>query len=100
MRPLSPYPPVARDLNLVVDESVCWADVAAIVEQTGGGLLETLAYQETWRDPERLGVGKKSLLFSIQLRSDQETLTNEEADAVRDRIVAALAEQVGGELRA
>ncbi len=66
--PQSPYPAVSRDLNLVVDEAVRWADVAATVRMSGGPLFESLEYRDTYRDPERLGQGKKSLLFSIALR--------------------------------
>ena len=98
--PLSPYPPVGRDLNLVVDEQVRWADVERIVHDCGDDLLESIAYQETYRHAERLGAGKKSLLFSIQLRSAEGTLTNEQADAVRDKIVAAARRELGAELRA
>jgi phenylalanyl-tRNA synthetase beta chain len=99
-RPLSPYPPVTRDLNLIVAESVHWAEVEALVRQSGGELLESIQYQETYRHPQHIGAGKKSLLFTLQLRSATGTLTSEEADAVRDRIVAVLAERVGGALRA
>jgi phenylalanyl-tRNA synthetase beta chain len=98
--PLSPYPPVGRDLNLVVDEKVRWAEVERIVRDCGGELLESIAYQETYRHAERLGAGKKSLLFSIQLRSAEGTLTNEQADAVREQIVVAAGQQFGAELRA
>ena len=97
---LSPYPPVGRDLNLVVSEEVRWGDVERIVRTTGGELLESIAFQETYRDAERLGGNKKSLLFSIQLRSAEGTLTNEQADAVRERIVAAAGSELGAELRA
>jgi len=99
-RPLSPYPPVSRDVNIVVPESVRWAAVEQLVRTAGGELLEAVEYQETYRDPQRLGEGRKSLLFSVQLRSFTGTLTNEEADGVRDRIVALLAQQLGAELRA
>ena len=99
-KPLSPYPPVGRDLNVVLDESVRWADVERIVRANSRDLLESIAYQETYRDAERIGADKKSLLFSLSLRSAQETLTNEQADDVRDRIVAALGKELGGELRA
>jgi phenylalanyl-tRNA synthetase beta chain len=97
---LSPYPPVSRDLNIVVDEQAVWADVERIVRAGCGELLEALAFQEEYRSADRLGPGKKSLLFSIQLRSATGTLTNEEADQVRDKVVAALGKQVGGQLRA
>ncbi len=100
VEPLSPYPPVGRDLNLVVDEKICWAEVETIVTDCGGTLLEEIAFQEIYRDEKRLGTGKKSLLFSILLRSDTDTLTNERADEVRDKIVATAGKQVGAELRA
>jgi len=98
--PLSPYPAVTRDRNVVFDESVCWADVERIVRSLGGPHLERVDYQETYRDPERVGRGKKSLLFSIFLRSHTGTLTREGADAVCERIDAALHDQLGGQLRA
>jgi len=96
---LSAYPPVGRDLNLVVGEAVCWADVERIVATGAGELLERIDFQETYRDAQRIGAGKKSLLLSIQLRSTAGTLTNEQADAVRDKIVADIGKQLGGQLR-
>lgn len=97
---LSPYPPVARDLNIVVDESIPWADVERIVRQGSGELLERLDFQEVYRNDEKIGSNKKSLLFSIHLRSAVGTLTNEEADSIRNSIVVALEKEVGGQLRA
>ena len=47
----------------------------------------------------QVGEGKKSLAFSLELRAPDKTITDEEALAVRDRIVSALAERVGAELR-
>jgi phenylalanyl-tRNA synthetase beta chain len=100
VRPLSPFPPVSRDVNIVVPEGTRWAEVEALARTAGGELVESIAYRETYRNAERLGADRKSLLFSLQLRSATATLTNEEADAVRDRIVALLGKQLGGELRA
>jgi phenylalanyl-tRNA synthetase beta chain len=97
--PLSPYPPVGRDLNIVVAESVHWSEVEALVRESGGELVETIAYKETYRNPDKIGAGNKSLVFSLQLRSARGTLTNEEADGVRDRIVAVLEKQLGAALR-
>jgi len=96
--PQSPYPAVTRDLNLVVDEAVRWADVAATVREHGGPCFESLEYRDTYRDAQRLG-DKKSLLFSIALRSGDGTLTSQQADEVRDRIVAACRVKHGAELR-
>ena len=66
--PLSAFPAVSRDLNLVVNESVLWAQIAATARTHGGAELETIEYRDTYRDADRLGPEKKSLLFSISLR--------------------------------
>jgi phenylalanyl-tRNA synthetase beta chain len=98
--PLPPYPAVDRDLNLVVDESVRWSEIAETVRHHAGPALESVEYRDTYRDPQRLGKGKKSLLLTIALRSKDGTLTNQQADEVRDRVVAACRKEHLAELRA
>lgn len=98
--PLPTFPSVSRDLNFVVDEAVRWAHLAATVRRNGGPTLESLDYRDTYRDADRLGLGKKSLLLSINLRSKEGTLTSQQADDVRDRIVAACRQEHAAELRA
>jgi len=97
--PQPPYPAVSRDLNLVVDEPIRWADVAATVRANCGEFLEELQYRDTYHDPERLGAGKKSLLMTVALRSKEGTMTNQQADAVREKIVAACRREHAAELR-
>jgi phenylalanyl-tRNA synthetase beta chain len=97
--PISPYPAIARDLNLVVDEAVRWDALAAAARASGGELLEGLKYQETYRG-EQLGPGKKSLLFSVTFRGREGTLTGDEADRLRDGIVAHCGQTLGAQLRA
>ncbi len=99
-RELSPYPAVQRDINLVVAEQVPWAAIADTVRAAAGSDLEQLAYRDTYRDPERLGAGKKSMLFSLTLRRPTGTLTSVEADRLRDAVVAACSQSLGAELRA
>ena len=97
--PQPPYPAVARDLNLVVEEAVRFADVAATVRENCGDYFENLQYLDTYRDAQRLGPGRKSLLLTIALRSAEGTMTNQQADEIRDRIVAACGKRHGAELR-
>jgi len=94
----SPYPPIERDLNLIVDELVRWSQLEQTVRDSAGECLESVSYQETYRDPEKDGSGKKRQLFSITLRSAQRTLTNEEADQIRDQVVAACHQAYGAVL--
>ncbi len=84
---------------MLVDEAVRWAQIAATVRASGGPDLESFEYRDTYRDANRLGAGKKSFLFSIGLRSPAGTLTSQQADSVRDQIVAACRREHGTELR-
>lgn len=85
----SDFPAISRDLNLIVDEAVRWADLEATVRSASGPHLELVKYQETYRDAKRDGEGKKRLLLTVTLRPAEKTLTSEEADQVRDTVVAA-----------
>jgi phenylalanyl-tRNA synthetase beta chain len=96
---LPAFPATTRDLNLVVDESVRWSDLAHTVRSTAVPYGERLEYLGIYRDEKQLGAGKKSLLMRLTLRSHEATLTNDEADQIRDRIVAACRERHGAELR-
>jgi phenylalanyl-tRNA synthetase beta chain len=61
-------------------------------------LLETLQFQEVYRDKKKDGADKKRLLFSITLRSSERTLTSEEADQTRDQVVCACRDKHGAVL--
>ena len=84
---LSIYPAVTRDLNLEVAETVAWADIERSVREAAGEQLESLEFREDYRNRKQVPAGHKRLLFSFALRSHQATLTNEQADQIRDRIV-------------
>jgi phenylalanyl-tRNA synthetase beta chain len=94
------FPAVVRDLNLVVDESVTWAEVAATAREAGQPFAERIDFADVYRDAKRVGEGKKSLLFSLTLRSADGTLTGEQADATTNRVVAACEKAHGAQLRA
>lgn len=93
------FPAIEQDLNIVVPESVRWAELEAAVRAVAGPRLEAVVYRDTYRDPERLGAGRKSQLFSLVLRDPATTLTGEQAEEVRRAVVTACREKLGGELR-
>ena len=81
------YPSVSRDFNLIMDDSVRWSDLENTVRESGGDLLESVQYVETFRNEKKDGPGKKRVLLSVTLRSPSETLTGEQADSVSTRII-------------
>ena len=84
----SSFPPVSRDFNFIVDDTVHWAELESTVRSSGGPLLESVRYRETFRDENRDGPNKKRLLLSVVLRAADSTLTGEQAEEVCDSIVS------------
>jgi phenylalanyl-tRNA synthetase beta chain len=98
-QPISPYPAVDRDLNLVVSENTRWADLASVVRQSAGPLLTNLEYREDYRG-KGIPDGHKSLLFSVTFRSIESTLKTEDVDGFVQSILKATGERLGASLRA
>jgi phenylalanyl-tRNA synthetase beta chain len=93
------YPGVKQDLAFVVDEGVSAGELAAAARQAAGPELRELTPFDVYRG-EQVGPGRKSIAFAALFQSPERTLSDEDAAALRTRIVTALAERFGAELRA
>jgi phenylalanyl-tRNA synthetase beta chain len=96
---VSPYPEVRQDLAFVIDEAVPAAEVLATLREAGSPLLRSAAIFDEYRGAQT-GAGKRSLAFRVAFGSPERTLTDDEATEARGRIVTALADRFGAELRA
>jgi phenylalanyl-tRNA synthetase beta chain len=92
------FPPVRQDIAVVVASEVTAAEVLAVIRAAGGELLADAEVFDTYRG-EQVGEGRQSVAVHLQFQAADRTLTDAEADAARDTIVAALRERLGGELR-
>jgi phenylalanyl-tRNA synthetase beta chain len=97
----SEFPAVQRDVNLVVDAAVTWADLERAIRGTAGTLawLEEIRLVQIWEDEERLGQGKKSVVVGVRLRSHSGTISSDESKRLIDGIVAACHRECGAVLR-
>ena len=93
------YPAVRQDIAVVVDEDVEAGALVAAVREAGAPELREARVFDVYRG-EQAGAGRKSVALHLVLRSPERTLTDEDATAARERIVSALAERFGAELRA
>jgi phenylalanyl-tRNA synthetase beta chain len=92
------FPGVKEDLAFAVDEAVpAGALIAAAREAAGPELREMRAF-DVYRG-EQVGVGRKSVAFSVVFQSPERTLSDEDAAVLRGKIVEALRERFGAELR-
>ncbi len=96
--PLPKYPAVFRDLALVCDEDVTVAQLENSIRSAGGKLLRQVELFDIYRG---VGVpkGKKSVAFSLELRADDRTLTDEDISPVIEKILSALREKLNAVLR-
>jgi phenylalanyl-tRNA synthetase beta chain len=92
------YPPVKQDLAFAVPEDVLAGDLAAVAREAVPELREMTPF-DVFRG-DQVGAGRKSIAFRVAFQSPERTLTDDEAAGLRRRIVDALNERFGAELRA
>jgi len=92
------FPAIERDLSLVVDEEVIWADIAGAIEKQSSAELEEVKFVGIYRGKGIPG-GKKSVTFTLRFRDEQGTLTHNAVDGFQNNIVAELKKATGAELR-
>ena len=92
-------PGVSIDLALVVDEAMTFEQVVQRIRSAGGKLLSDVRLFDVYRDAVRVGVGKKSMAFSLTYRAADHTLTSEEVDRAHGRLVTKVMRSTGGEVR-
>ncbi len=92
------FPPVRQDVAVIVAEEVPAGDLVAAARAAGGEELREVRIFDVYRG-EQVGEGRKSVALSLVFQSAERTLSDDDAAAVRARIVAALAGRFGAELR-
>lgn len=93
------YPSVRRDLALIVDKQVTFADIERLARKAEKKLLTDINLFDVYENEEQLGAGKKSYAVSFQLESDEQTLKDKQVDKVMSSIEGSLSKQLGAEVR-
>ncbi|MDD3165185.1 MAG: phenylalanine--tRNA ligase subunit beta, partial [Oscillospiraceae bacterium] len=87
--PLPKYPTASRDLAIVCREDITVAELEASIRIGGGKLLRAVELFDIYRG-SHIEPGKKSVAFSLELRADDRTLTDEESDNVMKKVLKKL----------
>lgn len=96
-KPLPKFPAVTRDLALLCDDSIPVLTLEKAMKKAAGPLLESIKLFDVYKG-KQIEAGKKSVAFSLTLRSADSTLTDEQAVATVNKIIKAL-EALGAVLR-
>lgn len=89
---------MTRDISLLVPEDVHAAEVASAAVRAAGRLLEAVDLLDEYRG-SGLPAGRRALAFRLRYRAPDRTLRDQEVDASVAKVLAAVREQHGVELR-
>lgn len=95
---LSRFPPVRRDIAVVVDEGVPAQALLEALRAASPPVVSEIGIFDIYRG-EGIGKGKKSLAFRVLLQDTQKTLTDAEVDAVTAQLIGVLERQCQAKLR-
>lgn len=90
--------PVNRDLALLVDQAVTFAQIEKVVKASEKKLLQGVSLFDVY-EGKNLEPGKKSYAISITLQDFEKTLQDKQIDNVMNKIITNLEREVGAKLR-
>lgn len=95
---LQRFPGMERDIAVVVDSAVPAGHLLASIRENGGTLLQNVQVFDVYTGG-KMESGKKSIAISLLYRHTEHTLTDEEVTEVHEKVVSALQQTFGAELR-
>lgn len=95
---ISKFPPVSRDLALLVDSNVEFVEIEKIAYQSEKKLLKKVELFDVY-EGKNLPAGKKSYAVNFILQDEEKTLTEKHIEAVMTKLIANLKKQLNAELR-
>jgi phenylalanyl-tRNA synthetase beta chain len=92
------FPAVRRDLSLLIDKAVRYAEIEKVAIETERKLLREVNLFDVY-EGKNLEAGKKSYAISFTMQDSSKTMTDQQVDQIMTRIQAALADKLGAALR-
>ena len=92
------YPAVSRDLALLIDKNVEFAQIEQIARQTEKKLLKKVELFDVY-EGDKLPEGKKSYAVNFILQDAEKTMGDKQIDAIMQKLIQNLKKQLGAELR-
>ncbi len=97
-RSIPKYPPVERDIALVVDDALASGKIREMIRTYPSDFIEEVSVFDHFKGGN-IPQGKKSLAFNIIYRSKEKTFTDDEIEALHSSLVEYIVGKTGGELR-
>ena len=95
---ISKFPAVSRDLALLVDNNVEFAQIEQIARQTEKKFLKKVELFDVY-EGDKLPAGKKSYAVNFILQDEEKTMGDKQIDAIMQKLIANIKKQLNAELR-
>lgn len=95
---ISKYPEVRRDLALLLDDKVSFADLYRVAFATEKSILKQINLFDVYQG-DKLAAGKKSYAVSFILQEENKTLTDKQIDKTMQKLQTAFEQSLGATLR-
>ncbi len=95
---ISKYPAVSRDLALLIDQQVEFAQIEEVARQTDKKFLKKVELFDVY-EGKNLPEGKKSYAVNFILQDTEKTMGDKQIDAIMQKLIGSLKQKLGAELR-
>jgi len=95
---VSKFPSVRRDLSLLIDKSVSFAELKKIATATDNKILKSVNLFDVY-EGDKLPNGKKSYALSFIMADETKTLTDKYVDKLMDKLMKSFTDKAGAEIR-
>ncbi|MBS1682138.1 MAG: phenylalanine--tRNA ligase subunit beta [Bacteroidetes bacterium] len=92
------YPAVRRDLSLVLNNRVSFAEIEALARTTEQRLVKEIIAFDVY-EGDKIESGKKAYALGFTLQDEHKTLTDEEIDKTMTKLIHAFEEKMGAVIR-
>ena len=94
---IAKFPASTRDLSMVMDKSMFVGEIQHVIKKNAGKIMESCELFDVY-EGDQVGVGKKSVAFSLVFRAKDRNLESAEVDKAVEKVLGALSD-LGVELR-
>jgi len=96
--PISKYPQVQRDLSILIDKNISYAEIENLVKSLHIKKLKNIQLFDVFEN-EKLGENKKSLAINFTFLDKEKTLTDDEIEMMMNKIVSSLENKLNAIIR-
>ncbi|MCF7812594.1 phenylalanine--tRNA ligase subunit beta [Candidatus Gracilibacteria bacterium] len=96
--PLSPFPPVRRDVSLIFDKKILMKSVEKVF-QSASPLIRKVELFDEFEDIKKIGKNRKNMSFHLTFQSPEKTLSEKEIEAEFQKIIRQAEQKCGAKLR-